>query len=72
MCSPPDPAGDLVQECHMEEYEALCTSVLLCLACLAAKREEIRCKVTSERKMAKQLTIALNGENMALKMAAVR
>ncbi len=56
----------------MEEYEALCTSVLLCLACLAAKREEIRCKVTSERKMAKQLTIALNGENMALKMAAVR
>ena len=68
----PDENDDLVQERHFEVFDSLCESVFLSLASLAMNREEIRIKIISERNMLKALSQALNGDNVDVKIAAVR
>lgn len=71
LCSPPDPSSDLVLQHHLDQFDRFNESAYLLLASLSSKKEEIRCKVTSENMM-KTLFRALCGTNAAVKVAAVR
>ena len=68
----PDENDDLVQEKHLIQFDRLCESVFLALAGLASNREEIRLKIVSERNMLKSLSEGLNGDNVNIKITAMR
>ena len=68
----PDENDDLVQEKHLIQFDRLRESVFQALASLGSSCEEIRLKIVSERNMMKCLSEALNGENVNIKITAMR
>lgn len=72
LATPPDLDSDLIMDCHLERFAELCVGIFLLLGSLAANKEEIRCKVSSEREMMKSLAKALSSDNLQVKMAASR
>ena len=68
----PDENDDLVQEKHLIQFDRLCESVFQALASLGSSCEEIRLKIVSERNMMKCLSEALNGDNVNIKITAMR
>ena len=68
----PDENDDLVQEKHLNQFDRLRESVFLALAGLGSNREEIRLKIVSERNMLKSLSEGLNGDNVNIKITAMR
>ena len=72
LANPPDPDGDLTLDSHLEQFDKLCASVLLLLGSIGSNKEEIRCKVASEREMMRSLAHALGADDGRVKMAATR
>ena len=68
----PDENDDLVQEKHLIQFDRLRENVFQALASLGSNREEIRLKIVSERNMLKSLSEGLNGENVNIKITAMR
>lgn len=72
LANPPDPDSDLILDSHLEQFDELSASIFLLLGSLASNKEEIRCKVTSEREMMKRLSRALSTDHLEVKLAAMR
>ena len=68
----PDENDDLIQEKHLNQFDRLRESVFLALAGLGSNREEIRLKIVSERNMLKSLSEGLSGDNVNIKITAMR
>ncbi len=68
----PDENDDLIQEKHLNQFDRLRESVFLALAGLGSNREEIRLKIVSERNMLRSLSEGLSGENVNIKITAMR
>ena len=68
----PDENDDLIQEKHLIQFDRLRESVFQALASLGSNREEIRLKIVSERNMLKSLSEGLNGDNVNVKITAMR
>ena len=56
----------------MNQFDRLRESVFLALAGLGSSREEIRLKIVAERNMLKSLSEGLNGDNVNIKITAMR
>lgn len=68
----PDENDDLIQEKHLIQFDRLRESVFQALASLGSNREEIRLKIVSESNMMKSLSECLNGDNVNIKISAMR
>lgn len=70
--SPPDPESELVLPLHVAAWRRLNEACLLLLASLASSREELRCKISSQRGVVRELAKSLQDEDLGLRVAAVR
>lgn len=70
--SPPDPESDLVLPHHVAAWKRLNEACLLLLASLASSREELRCKVSSQRGVIGELANSLQEEDLGVRVAGVR